>query len=39
MTMQEAAQDISLADYSTWGDAERIVINVASCIGNSRAAR
>jgi glyoxylase-like metal-dependent hydrolase (beta-lactamase superfamily II) len=24
----EAAQDISLADYSSWGDAERIVVNV-----------
>lgn len=30
MAILEAAQDISLADYSTWGDAERIVINVAS---------
>jgi glyoxylase-like metal-dependent hydrolase (beta-lactamase superfamily II) len=26
----EAAQDISLADYSTWGDAERIAVNVAT---------
>ena len=26
----EAAQDISLTDYSSWGDAERIVVNVAS---------
>jgi cyclase len=29
MPMLEAAKDISLADYSTWGDAERIAINVA----------
>jgi cyclase len=28
--VSEAANDISLADYSSWGDAERIVINVAS---------
>ena len=26
----EAAQDIALMDYSSWGDAERIVINVAA---------
>ena len=26
----EAAQDISLSDYSSWGEAERIVVNVAS---------
>ncbi len=26
----EAAQDISLADYDSWGDAERIVVNVAT---------
>jgi glyoxylase-like metal-dependent hydrolase (beta-lactamase superfamily II) len=30
MPMFEAAQDISLSDYSSWGDAERIVINVAT---------
>jgi hypothetical protein len=30
MSIPEAANDISLADYSSWGDAERIVINVAS---------
>ncbi len=30
MAMFEAAQDISLADYSSWGDAERIVLNVAA---------
>ena len=24
----EAAQDIALDDYSSWGDAERIVVNV-----------
>ncbi len=30
MTVFEAARDISLADYSSWGDAERIVINVAA---------
>ncbi|MGA2411842.1 MAG: MBL fold metallo-hydrolase [Candidatus Binataceae bacterium] len=30
MAVFEAAQDISLTDYSSWGDAERIVINVAA---------
>jgi len=30
MPLFEAAQDISLSDYSSWGDAERIVINVAT---------
>ena len=30
MTIYDAAQDISLTDYSSWGDAERIVINVAT---------
>jgi cyclase len=30
MGVYEAAQDISLSDYSSWGDAERIVINVAA---------
>jgi glyoxylase-like metal-dependent hydrolase (beta-lactamase superfamily II) len=30
MPVLEAAQDISLTDYSSWGDAERIVINVAT---------
>jgi cyclase len=30
MGVYEAAQDISLADYSSWGDAERIVLNVAA---------
>ena len=30
MPMFEAAQDISLTDYSSWGDAERIVVNVAA---------
>jgi flavorubredoxin len=30
MSVSEAANDISLTDYSAWGDAERIVINVAS---------
>ncbi len=30
MSVYEAAQDISLSDYSSWGDAERIVINVAA---------
>lgn len=30
MPVFEAAQDISLSDYSSWGDAERIVVNVAS---------
>jgi len=30
MSIMEAAQDISMADYSSWGDAERIVVNVGS---------
>jgi cyclase len=30
MSVFEAAQDISLSDYSSWGDGERIVINVAT---------
>ncbi len=30
MSIREAAEDISLTDYSSWTDAERIVINVAS---------
>ena len=30
MPVFEAAQDISLSDYSSWGDGERIVINVAT---------
>ena len=30
MPVFEAAQDISLSDYSSWGDEERIVINVAT---------
>lgn len=30
MPVFDAAQDISLTDYSSWGDAERIVINVVS---------
>jgi cyclase len=30
MSPYEAAVDISLADYSSWGDAERIVVNVAT---------
>jgi len=30
MTPLEAARDISLADYSTWGEAERVVANVAA---------
>ena len=29
----EAAKDIELSDYSSWGDAERIVINVAELYG------
>jgi glyoxylase-like metal-dependent hydrolase (beta-lactamase superfamily II) len=28
MSPADAARDISLADYSSWGDAERIVVNV-----------
>ena len=28
MSVMEAAQDISFEDYSSWGDAERIVVNV-----------
>ena len=30
MPVFEAALDISLADYDSWGDAERIVVNVAT---------
>ena len=30
MTAFQAAEDISLSDYSSWGDAERIVVNVAT---------
>lgn len=30
MPAADAARDISLADYSSWGDAERIVVNVAT---------
>jgi glyoxylase-like metal-dependent hydrolase (beta-lactamase superfamily II) len=30
MTVLEAARDILLADYSSWGDGERIIVNVAS---------
>jgi glyoxylase-like metal-dependent hydrolase (beta-lactamase superfamily II) len=30
MNPYEAAMDISLADYSSWGDAERIVVNVTT---------
>jgi glyoxylase-like metal-dependent hydrolase (beta-lactamase superfamily II) len=30
MPVYEAALDISLADYDSWGDAERIVVNVAA---------
>jgi glyoxylase-like metal-dependent hydrolase (beta-lactamase superfamily II) len=30
MAAFEAAQDIALGDYSSWGDAERIVVNVAT---------
>ena len=33
MPVFEAAQDISLSDYSSWGDAERIVVNVATLYG------
>ena len=28
LSAMEAAQDISLDDYSSWGDAERIAVNV-----------
>ncbi len=28
MPVMDAAQDISLSDYASWGDAERIVVNV-----------
>ena len=28
--IREAARDIGLADYASWGDAERIVVNVAT---------
>ena len=30
LPVYEAAMDISLTDYDNWGDAERIVINVAT---------
>lgn len=30
MSPYDAAMDISLADYSSWGDAERIVVNVTT---------
>ena len=30
MSAHDAAWDISLADYDSWGDAERIVVNVAT---------
>ncbi len=30
MSAYDAALDISLADYDSWGDAERIVVNVAT---------
>ena len=30
LSVGEAARDISLADYASWGDAERIAVNVAT---------
>jgi glyoxylase-like metal-dependent hydrolase (beta-lactamase superfamily II) len=30
LSVMDAAMDISLADYDSWGDAERIVVNVAT---------
>jgi glyoxylase-like metal-dependent hydrolase (beta-lactamase superfamily II) len=30
LPVREAARDISLADYASWGDAERIAVNVAT---------
>lgn len=30
LSIPEAAHDIALGDYSSWGDAERIVVNVAT---------
>ncbi|HLW70099.1 MAG TPA: MBL fold metallo-hydrolase [Candidatus Binataceae bacterium] len=30
MSAADAARDIALADYASWGDAERIVVNVAT---------
>ena len=30
MSAYDAALDISLADFDSWGDAERIVVNVAT---------
>jgi hypothetical protein len=30
LPIREAARDISLADYASWGDAERIAVNVAT---------
>jgi cyclase len=33
MPVLEAAQDIALTDYESWGDGERIVVNVATLYG------
>lgn len=30
LSVYDAAMDISLADFDPWGDAERIVVNVAT---------
>ena len=30
LTALDAARDIALADYDSWGDAERIAVNVAT---------
>ena len=30
LSVYDAAMDISLADFDSWGDAERIVVNVAT---------
>jgi hypothetical protein len=30
MSFEEAARDISFSDFSSWGDGERIAVNVAS---------
>ena len=30
LSVYDAAMDISLADFDSWGDAERVVVNVAT---------
>ena len=33
MTVHDAARDIALGDYSSWGDSERIAVNVSTLYG------